>query len=74
MEKMLAIDALIHEFHWNLVKGRTQATRPACVNLIEGRLGQVMDFLNELTYGIDYGPEMEQTHTKWSKILRSAGD
>ena len=51
-ERMLAIDRLIHEFHWNLVRGfaEPQATRPAAANLIEcGGLREVVAFLDELS-------------------------
>ena len=71
MDKMLAIDALIHEFHWNLVKGKLRPTRAACVNLIEGRLSEVVNFLNDLTHG---GGEMEKTRSRWATTLRSADD
>ena len=74
MEKMLAIDALIHEFHWNLVNGRIRPTRAACVNLIEGRLGEVIGFLNDLTYGDGTGSEMKQTRSRWKETLRSMED
>ena len=51
-EKMLLIDALIHEFHWNLIRGfaEPQATRPAAANLIEcAGLQEVVAFLDELS-------------------------
>lgn len=51
-EKMLLVDRLIHEFHWNLVRGMTEpeATRPAAANLIECRgLREVVAFLDELS-------------------------
>jgi ribosomal protein L37AE/L43A len=74
MDKMLAIDALIHEFHWNLVKGKLRPTRAACVNLIEGRLGEVIRFLNDLTHGGESGSEMDKTRSRWANTLRSADD
>ena len=57
-EKMLAIDRLIHEFHWNLVEEsqKTVPWKPAGVNLLRGTTTQVVQMLNELTYG-DHTPE-----------------
>jgi hypothetical protein len=51
-QKMLLIDRLIHEFHWNLVKGEAvaKATRPAAANLVEcEKLTDVVAFLDELS-------------------------
>lgn len=48
-ERMLAIDQLIHAFHWDL---KLQLpNRPAGNNLIEGSLEQVIDLLDRLAYG-----------------------
>jgi ribosomal protein L37AE/L43A len=51
-QKMLLIDTLIHEFHWNLIRGNgvLEATRPAAANLIDcGKLADVAAFLGELS-------------------------
>ncbi len=52
-EKILAIDRLIHEFHWILVKEDqpARANKPAGVNLLRGNIRQVLTLLNELAYG-----------------------
>jgi ribosomal protein L37AE/L43A len=53
-EKMLLINQLIHEFHWNLVRGQTEpkATRPVAANLIDcGKLSEVTAFLTKLSNG-----------------------
>lgn len=52
-EKILAIDRLIHEFHWILVKENqpARANKPAAVNLLRGNIRQVYELLNELTFG-----------------------
>lgn len=47
--KMLAIDRVIHEFHYSLKDQPDRPTRPAGVNLIEGKLGDVVEFLDELS-------------------------
>jgi hypothetical protein len=59
-EKILAIDRLIHEFHWILVKeGQpARANKPAGVNLLGGNTTQVFNLLNELTYGENTPPEL----------------
>jgi hypothetical protein len=50
-EKMLAIDRLVHEFHYSYHSMPDLPTRPVGVNLIEGRLEDVISFLDELTSG-----------------------
>lgn len=47
-EKMLAVDRVIHQFHYNTLKGETLPTRANCVNLIEGTLTQTVQLLNNL--------------------------
>jgi hypothetical protein len=70
-EKMLAIDALLHDFHlmlalprWNFtekwVKGRCVA-----VNLIEGNYHEVITFLDTLNYGTNSSPEMLAERHRW---------
>ena len=58
-EKILAIDRLIHEFHWILVKQDqpARANKPAGVNLLRGNIRQVLTLLNELTYGESTPPD-----------------
>jgi hypothetical protein len=49
-EKVLAIDRLIHEFHWELrAEGKPpKAMRTACVNLLEGSTAEVLAMLDGL--------------------------
>lgn len=65
-EKILAIDRLIHEFHWVLVdvKG-ARASKPAGVNLLRGSTTQVLEMLNELTYGENTPPELLSGREWW---------
>ena len=66
-EKILAIDRLIHEFHWILVKeGQpARANKSAAVNLLRGNIAQVFDTLNELTYGENTPPELLEGKARW---------
>ena len=59
-EKILAIDRLIHEFHWILVNEDqpARANKPAGVNLLRGSTTQVLELLNNLTYGENTPPEL----------------
>lgn len=49
-EKMLLIDYLIHEFHYSLKSQPDLPTRSVGANLIEGKLSDIVCFLDELTY------------------------
>ena len=59
-EKMLAIDRVIHQFHYNIVKDEILPTRANCVNLIEGTLTQTVKFLDKLSTG-----ENTQAKQEW---------
>lgn len=67
--KMLLIDEVIHGFHVNLVKQYHGPTRATCVNLIEGNLREVMQFLDALTYGEGNAPEMQQRYVEWRETV-----
>ncbi len=72
-EKILAIDRLIHEFHWNLIgEGETADGRPAVVphkpagvNLLRGSTSQVLEMLHELTYGENTPPRLLEGREWW---------
>lgn len=66
-EKILAIDRLIHEFHWFLIKEDqpARANKPAAVNLLRGNIRQVFELLNELTYGDHLPPELSEVQARW---------
>lgn len=54
-EKMLAINDVIHRWHWENVRAeRGGVGRPGGVNLIEGSRRQVIEFLDRLTSGPDH--------------------
>jgi ribosomal protein S27AE len=63
-ERMLAIDRVIHEFHYSLRELPDQPTRAAGVNLIDGKLGEVVAFLNELG-GMPLAGALVETDKAW---------
>jgi hypothetical protein len=69
-ERMLLIDRLLHGFHWYYKEDTP--TRPVAINLIEGRLGDVIAFLEELTYGEKSTPGMKQVFSIWDERAESA--
>ncbi len=65
-QKVLLIDRLIHGFHWYLRgKADNGPTRPVAINLIEGRMGDVVAFLEELTYGDQSTPGTTDNRAEW---------
>jgi hypothetical protein len=71
-EKMLLIDRLIHGFHWYYKTNRP--TRPVAVNLIEGRLSDVVAFLDRLSYGDKSTPGTQETYAEWDKKIDANRD
>ena len=64
-QKMLAVDRLLHEYHYS-VKGQPDVpTRAVAVNLLDGRLTDVVAFLDELTYGVASTPGLAETRVAW---------
>jgi hypothetical protein len=63
-EKVLIIDSLIHGFHWSQKYG---CTRPVAINLIEGKLLDVISFLDNLTYGAENTGGVQETRTEWAR-------
>ncbi len=61
-ERTILIDRLLHGFHWYQKHGHT---RPVAVNLVEGKLPEVIAFLDELTYGETSTPGLAQTREEW---------
>jgi len=69
-EKVLLIDQLIHGFHWALKEGTR--TRPVAINLIEGKLRQVIAFLDDLNYSEKSTPGLRQNVAEWSRSIQRA--
>jgi hypothetical protein len=68
-DKMLAIDRLIHSAH---VSARFGFCRPAGVNLIEGTMHQVLDFLDELAYSDLSTPGLREKRDEWTALRRTS--
>ena len=67
-DKLVLIDTLIHRFHW---ESATQAGgRPGSCSLIEGKMKDIMPFLDRLSYGDNIPPEIEQTRQEWRRKWR----
>jgi hypothetical protein len=66
-DKMLAIDRLLHEFHWWIRSAGQdpQASRTACVNLLAGSMTQILDLLDGLAYDENATPELLETRHWW---------
>jgi hypothetical protein len=69
-ERMLLIDRLLHGFHWYYKDGTP--TRPVAINLIEGRLGDVIAFLEDLTYGDRSTPGTHERFALWNERAEAA--
>ena len=65
-QKMLQIDRLVHGFHYYLAFGPTRAV---AVNLIEGRLHEVIDFLDSLSYGDASTPGLRESREEWRQTI-----
>ncbi len=67
-EKMLLIDWLIHSFHASL----QGIGRPVAANLIEGSLGEVIHFLDQLTSGEKSASGIGDSLGKWRNTISTA--
>lgn len=68
-EKMVLIDTLIHRYHWEIEDG---LTRPGATDLIGGKQHEVIDFLNNLSYGEKSTPELLNNRAEWiQKVQKS---
>jgi hypothetical protein len=66
---MILLDRLIHGYHWNQKFG---PTRPVAVNLIQGRLRDVIHFMDKLSYGESSTPGMEEIKEIWVENSKNA--
>ena len=63
-EKLLLIDRLIHEFHYSSKQNPDQPTRSVGPNLIDGRLTDIIKFLDELSNNKNTA-SLQQTASVW---------
>jgi hypothetical protein len=68
-EKMVAVDCLIHEWHYSLQARPGLPTRPVVPNLIEGKCGELIEFLDTLTLGGGASTERRETRNAWDRTL-----
>ena len=68
-EKTILIDRLLHGFHWYF-KTNTP-TRPVAINLIEGRLDQVVAFLDNLSRGQNSTTGVTANYAEWDKNVQA---
>jgi len=71
-EKTFLIDRLIHGFHWYWQTN--QPTRPVAINLIEGRMGEVVAFLENLSYGEKSTAGTAENFAQWDKNIALNSD
>jgi hypothetical protein len=70
-ERMVLIDQLIHGFH-SYYRGVGNPTRPVAINLIGGRLSEVINFLDSLTYGPGSTPGTREAKAEWDRNITTA--
>ena len=68
-DKILAIDRLIHEFHYSYRWQPDLPTRSVGPNLIQGKLGDVLHFLDELSYGPRSTVGLVERRAEWEGTL-----
>lgn len=68
-QKMLAVDQLIHAFHYSVQHMPDLPSRPAALNLINGKLEDVIGFLDDLSSGPRTTPGLESTREGWQQAL-----
>jgi ribosomal protein S27AE len=69
-EKVFLIDQLLHGFHWYYTGN--SPTRPVAINLIEGQLWQVIEFLDNLSYSEKSTPGTRETKAEWDTNIQPA--
>jgi hypothetical protein len=71
--QMVAIDQLLHRWHWETKQQQPSfgLGRPTAANLIEGSRKQVIEFLDNLTYGDASTTSLKETQATWRSNLAS---
>ena len=63
-EKMYRIDRLIHGFHY-FMSINNHTTRPVAVNLLNGKVNDIITFLDELSYSDMSTPGLSDQYKDW---------
>jgi predicted RNA-binding Zn-ribbon protein involved in translation (DUF1610 family) len=66
----LLVDWIVHEAHKTLVAGQREYHRPTAVNLIEGRMRELLVFLDDLAYGPASTPGLREQADRWQTSVR----
>ena len=66
-QKMILIDTLIHRFHWEM---EGTAGQPGANIIIGGKMAEIADFLDELTYGSGSTPGLSARRDEWREIAK----
>jgi len=61
---MVLIDTLIHKYHWETSSG---GGKSGAVGLIEGKMKDIMPFLDELSYGEHLPAGVQATRMEWRR-------
>jgi hypothetical protein len=61
--RLVLIDTLIHRYHWE-GSGKSGG-RPGACGLIQGKMKNIMPFLDRLNYGDQIPEEINQTREEW---------
>jgi len=69
--RLILIDTLLHRYHWEAADGSGGGKCGACC-LIEGKLKNIMPFLDALSYGGRAPPEVEATRERWRRKYRGS--
>ncbi len=69
-EKMLAIDRLIHTFHWELVSNPGRSAARELIYAKNNR--ELLTFLDRLTYGEGSTPGLREQKAVWDRKLESS--
>jgi len=68
-DRFILIDTLIHRYHWEFVG---KPSRPGACCLIEGKLKDIMPFLDALSYGESVPEDVQATREEWRKVWRDS--
>jgi hypothetical protein len=65
-DRLVLIDTLIHRFHWESSSEKVSG-RPGATSFIEGKMTDIMAFLDRLTYGDAVPKDVEEKREEWRR-------